>query len=415
MNQLYLYIENITSRIQYVVGVLEVRWGCRIQLTDDFEYFKKLNHPKINYSEYNISSPNIQIQPQGLLSQREIGSFDFCELERDPLAFMFFLLSRYEEYVVLERDIHDRFPANASYLYKTNRLQKAVVDRLINDLKQKIQHQFPTLKFKKAKYDAQFTIDIDQAYKFQHKSFKRFIGANIRDAIRLNFSSIIERKLTYLYLKKDPWNIYQKFKLESKHKKTQPTIFFLIGDLAANNKNLSFKNSAFQKVIRAVDSWATVGLHPSYGSYKDLNKVNIEKKRLEDIVNHSIIYSRQHYIQCSLPETYHCLIQAGITHDYSMGYAEDVGFRAGTALPFLWYDLKNDKVTNLKIHPFCAMDVTLKNYLNLTIPEANQILDDLKDEVQKVNGTFCIITHNESLSGSAEWKGWGDMLINYWE
>lgn len=52
------------------------------------------------------------------------------------------------------------------------------------------------------------------------------------------------------------------------------------------------------------------------------------------------------------------------------------------------------------------MDVTLKNYMNLTIEEAENKIWDLLNSVKKVNGTFISIFHNDSLSDYGEWNSW---------
>jgi hypothetical protein len=56
-------------------------------------------------------------------------------------------------------------------------------------------------------------------------------------------------------------------------------------------------------------------------------------------------------------------LEAGITEEYSMAFPEAPGFRAGTCKPFYFYDLKNEKVTDLKIFPVTCMDATFVYYL----------------------------------------------------
>ena len=62
--------------------------------------------------------------------------------------------------------------------------------------------------------------------------------------------------------------------------------------------------------------------------------------------------SRFHYIKMHFPESYRNLITAGINEDYSMGYPEEPGFRAGIARPFYFYDIVEEKKCGLKITTF---------------------------------------------------------------
>ena len=90
-----------------------------------------------------------------------------------------------------------------------------------------------------------------------------------------------------------------------------------------------------------------------------------------------------------------------------MGYADEIGFRASTALPFFWYDLENETITDLKIYSFQAMDVTLKEYLNLSPDDAFWALNKLKKAIQNVDGQLITLWHNSSFG--EDWKGWKEM------
>ena len=92
-----------------------------------------------------------------------------------------------------------------------------------------------------------------------------------------------------------------------------------------------------------------------------------------------------------------------------MGYASQVGFRAGTCTPFRFYDLDNDIATSLTVHPFAVMDGTLRDYLNLSVNDSYNEITKVVDEVKKVKGTFVYLTHNETLGGQKRWAGWPEM------
>src|SRR5690606_6388446 len=146
----------------------------------------------------------------------------------------------------------------------------------------------------------------------------------------------------------------------------------LMADYAKFDKNNPVTNLFFQEKIREVSKWAEIGIHPSYASNSNPEKLKIEIQRLEKISGKRIRKSRQHYIKLNFPETYQNLIANGIEEDYTMAYADETGFRAGTCTPFFWYDLSKEEKTELKIHPFCAMDVAMRNYMQLTIEESTK-------------------------------------------
>ena len=91
-----------------------------------------------------------------------------------------------------------------------------------------------------------------------------------------------------------------------------------------------------------------------------------------------------------------------------MAYADETGFRAGTCTPFYWYDLEKEKKTELKIYPFCAMEVSMRNYMQLNPEEAIAELQRLKHEIRKVKGNMTVLFHNSNLT--EEWKDWKKVL-----
>jgi hypothetical protein len=119
-----------------------------------------------------------------------------------------------------------------------------------------------------------------------------------------------------------------------------------------------------------------------------------------------MIRSRQHFLKISLPRTYQNLLKCGILHDYSMGYATDPGFRAGIADPFSFFDLFENKETELTIHPVTVMDVSFRDYKGLNLRESLNNIFSIMNTVRSVNGEFISLWHNESFSEMGRWKGW---------
>jgi hypothetical protein len=89
-----------------------------------------------------------------------------------------------------------------------------------------------------------------------------------------------------------------------------------------------------------------------------------------------------------------------------MGYASQPGFRAGIAMPFLFFDLVKDETTTLTIHPVTLMDVTMKDYLRLNPVESLEKIKKMIRIIQQVNGEFVSLWHNESLGNTGRWEGW---------
>jgi hypothetical protein len=174
----------------------------------------------------------------------------------------------------------------------------------------------------------------------------------------------------------------------------------------AFNKQVRRQFRPFQQAVKDMAQTGLLGLHPSVQKRRAESRWAEEKAWIEQTGERELSHSRQHYIHLSFPNTYRQLIQLGIQHDFSMGYPETPGFRAGTAHPFAWYDLEKEEATELILHPFCLMDVTCKGYQKLSAEGSIELGQLLKSRVRDTGGEFGFIFHNESLSDSGPWKGW---------
>jgi hypothetical protein len=409
---------------------LERILGFELHLTNSKEDYLQSNLPKINYSYTPLANQEIYIIPQGLLFEQGVNSSlasilpltppsgdaytSYCPpaekadnriiLNEDILATSFFLLSRYEEYLPFQADTHGRFSASQSVAHRQGFLRRPLINEWAIELGNLIESLFTDVTYKRSQFKQFNTFDIDQAFKYKNKGFLRTLGAFAK-----NNSNNKERSEVLLGKKHDPFDVFSEIEKWHEGKSPELLFFILLGDHGEFDKNINFQNSDFQNIIRKIASKHQIGIHPSYRTNDLVNKKGVaqllkEKMRLEKISNQKIEHSRQHFLKLRFPETYEALLSAGITHDYSMGYSDDIGFRASICSPFFWYDLSQEKTTNLMIHPFQVMDVTLKNYLKLRPEKAIIDIMQLKDNVKNVRGEFVLLWHNSSFD--EEWKEW---------
>jgi hypothetical protein len=119
-----------------------------------------------------------------------------------------------------------------------------------------------------------------------------------------------------------------------------------------------------------------------------------------------------HYLKMQLPTTYRQLVESEISQDFTMGFAETIGFRAGTSRPFFWFDWMKNQQQSLQIVPFCYMEHTLHSYMKCTPSQAIEKIAEIKSRIKESNGDCCILWHNSSLSEYGEWEGWRTVLLH---
>ncbi len=423
---LLVYTHKITPRLNYIFKQFFVRvLNIPVTFTTKVDEFVAHNGPKITYAKAPLGT-EFFIRSHDLLFEQGINDIDIKVLKWDEtpcffptgelssipfdiFAASFYLISRYEEYLPHVQDEHDRFPAEESIAFKNDFLERPVIDIWAYKFLELLKKKFPNYDYKSRKFNLISTIDVDSAFAYKHKGVVRTFGGFVNDILHFRFVNFWHRLLTIFNFREDPFNTFSKI-LNIKEKYKVPTLFFfLIGDYTTYDKNISFSNNKFKSLIKSVADYAKIGLHPSYFTFKSAEKLKKEKLRLERITNTPITFSRQHFLRLSMPETYQNLIDLDLKEDYTMGYAKQVGFRASTCTPFYFYDLDFEIQTPLKIVPFMVMDVTLKNYMQLSKKKSLEKILELKNEVKKVEGTFVSLFHNETLSENKEWKGWLDI------
>ena len=320
--------------------------------------------------------------------------------EQDPLAIIFFLISRYEEYLHFEIDKHGRFKFENSVLHTCGRSHEAIVNRLVVRIAEQL--AIPVPKKQDLKIVAGFDVD---HYSWIHKKpFFDAMKSILKSFFKFKIGEVGNKKLAYFGWKKDPYNTYTELMEQCNKASVTQNWFFLLGNYGGVDSAPGIENSLVQKTILEISKNHKVGIHPSGLSN---NEGSILKKEIEDLrqlTKQEIIKSRQHYLYLAFPNTYRSLIENGIFEDHTLMFAEKCGFRASTSIPFFWYDLYDEKVTKLKIIPPCVMDVSLRFYQNMEVPEASQYIKQLKEEAALLNGTFSFIWHNSSFSFVNDWN-----------
>ena len=108
-----------------------------------------------------------------------------------------------------------------------------------------------------------------------------------------------------------------------------------------------------------------------------------------------------------MPHTFRTLLDLGITHDHSMGYAEIAGFRASLVTPFTFYDLELEAELPLVIHPFVFMDTTYYMYQKKGPKESLEEMKNWPEKIKEVGGELITVWHNRTFGEiEPETQGW---------
>lgn len=422
-----LYTSEISPRLEYIIGTLLPAIGIsNYSLIDDKVFFTNSSQIKINYSPDRITEEEFWVKPVDLLFEKRIReqiidclnyrttkvffATSASDFPFDIFAASFYLVSRYEEYLPHKRDEYGRYAHQNSLAFRQGVLNLPLINLWLGQFSEELLNKFASLHLSPPAFKFISTYDIDIAWSYVNKGFLRNAGGLLRSTMDGEWSQASERLNVLFGNQKDPFDSYQW--LDELHKKNnlKPLYFFLLAkENKGFDKNILPSKKPLQKLVKHISSRYAVGIHPSWRSGDEHDLLKEEIGTLEKLSENKIDKSRQHYIRMTLPDTYRRLIKAGIKEDYSMGYGSINGFRASYCLPYKWYDLEKEEITDLTIFPFCFMDAN-SFYEQHFLPE--EALAEMKHYYQitrQVNGTFITIWHNHFFGTDKMFKGWQEI------
>jgi hypothetical protein len=322
----------------------------------------------------------------------------------DIFAASFYLLSRYEEYMPHVKDEFGRFMAKQSLGYKNRFLNQPVVDIWAYKLRDALQVKFPDFVFKTRTYSIKPVIDVPMAFYFKQKGLLRTIGGTLNDIGRFKLKQLYQRYLVLMGFKRDPYDTFKWIIARQKQSEFKFMVLFLIGEYSTYDKNINTNKKQFISLIKSVADYCDVGIKASYFSLDNIKILKKEKQKMEAIINTDLKAVRNSFSKLNLPVSYRNLVELEIHQDFTMGYIDTLGFRAGTCTPFQFYDLDYEVQTPLQINPYHCLDFALLKYQSEL--DKMEHLQKLIDEVKAVNGTFIPVFHNYTFSDSIRWKGY---------
>ena len=303
----------------------------------------------------------------------------------DKLASIFYCLARIEEYGNDDIDSHQRYQAKYSVFY--DELQTPWVDVWC---KQFVDIIGLNLNFKQEpKYS--FSFDLDFGFKHLGKGFWRSIGGLTKCLLKLKIGEI-KKRLNSFATNTDPFDKVYKF-ISANY--PESPCFVLTAPRSKYDRGLALNQNHFARLKEKLPK-NPIGLHPSYYAHDAAYAVGAEKFFLQQVFG-EINQLRFHFLRFHWPQAQKAILSEGFLHDYSMGFANAIGFRAQTAHSFNYYNLDKDEVSNLCIHPFAFMDASLSIYENLSEEEALSAIKNMWEKVKQTGGNLMCLWHDHTM------------------
>ncbi len=422
-----VFTHKITPRVRYIFKhIFQRMLGVEVELTTKVEQFIAHKAAKMSYTrqqlgnelfvrshellfEQGISDLEIKVQSwEGLPAFFAVG--DKSKLPFDIFAASFFLLSRYEEYYPFMGDAMGRFPVEESLAFKNDFLELPLVDLWVQRFRSVLLERFPETELRnQPSYRFQSLIEVPCAFVYRKKGFLRTIAGTFLDLFQFKFRKVFRRYATLLGLRRDPGDNFSRYTVLHRQYQVEAIFFFLVSDFSAYDHPISFNINAFRELIKNVADYDQVALLGSYDGRGNIKKMTTEKQRLQELIHKKVAQHRCHFNSLTIPENYRAMVEAEITEDYSMSYAQSIGFRASTCTPFLFYDIGSEMQLPVKVFSPCACSTQL--HALGSIAEIEATLERLHQQIVRVEGLMALTFRNTTLSNESYKKGWRELYI----
>jgi hypothetical protein len=304
--------------------------------------------------------------------------------DQDIVAAAFFILTRYEETFSEIRDVYDRFPGDASIAHRFKFLHRPIVDEYRLYLFNLLKTKDPATTIRETKARFIYTHDLD---KFS-KPKKEAVITELKNLLRFRWSAV--PGLWQLFYGPDnPADTFDWLNTLERGR----GIYFLMNQSEDGQK---IDSEFVQAKLKKLQKYGyQFGLHWNQESL-ECSPYNL---------------NRNHFLRLE-QDTWDHLVQMGIKTDFTLGYADQLGFRAGTCRPFKVFSLNQEKELDLTEYPLTIMDVTLYSYLRLSPGKAWKEFIYYLDTIIKYQGVFTLLWHNFSFD-ELRWRKFYQNMVNY--
>jgi hypothetical protein len=333
--------------------------------------------------------------PEGPLFERADEDRIRCKTDLPLMALA--VLCRWEEVQSSERDEYGRFPAAASLAFQEGFLQRPIVDEYGLGLEQALKMLCPGWTPSRRELRLKLSHDIDgTGIPFQ---FRTALGATLRRRRPL------ETFLWFLSLvpavDPPPLRTVDRIVELSLERGLDSAFYWMAAKPSPYDTGYSLLEPRVQKrILRFRERDVEMGIHPSYFSFGDPLMLRNEVNEWRSVIGKKPIGGRQHYLRW-LPTTWNDWDNAGLSYDSSVGYADCIGFRAGTCIPYRPWSLAEDRPLSLLEIPLLVMDGTLVVYMQLKKEEGLVQVRDLAERCRMVGGVFTFLCHTDWITEPA--------------
>jgi hypothetical protein len=318
---------------------------------------------------------------------------DSVKRNTDILTSSLWTLSRSEETIPGPSDEHGRFPASSCTAFRFGCLDRPIIDEYGLAFRQALKHLLPGWTPEPSQFRVKLSHDIDLVglprrlrSTIGHLYPRRIPRAFLRDVfstLGVGAPAYLDAVVKTARISQDGgfdsafyWKASARTHWDSGYDLQHPHVCAVIEDL--------------------VQQGFEMGVHPAYHTFGSGEQLEEEVSRLRSALGFGLVGGRQHFLRWR-PSSWLLWEKAGLAYDSSVGFADAMGFRAGTAVPYHPWLVDADRESTLLEIPLLVMDCTPIEYMRLDEKDTLSRIAVLVRRCEVVGGVFTMLWHNSSV------------------
>ena len=345
---------------------------------------------------------------------------DHCVVHKDLVASGFYFLTCWHEYILgFHTPDRGRVDYRESLQYRWDFTEIPVVDVYCQLLLWAVSEYIPEFERnihwnKEMDFCVTLSHDVDYWHFWTHKQKFATLFHNLRTFPKRPLKALwklIGHGLHKSFFSRCPTAIKQI--LDKEDSLEVKSTWFLMGKTDYEDKRQNYlSNPKYREQILDLLGEREVGLHGSPESAFDAQVLEQELGALRELGFDPQGF-RTHYLHFDYQKSFTILENAGLRFDSTLGYWENIGFRAGVSFPFFPFNLEENRPFRVLEIPLIVMDTTLYSpkAMNLSYRAAKRTLKRQTELAAGYQSHLSLLWHNNNFD-PVEYPGLGRL---YWK
>jgi hypothetical protein len=302
-------------------------------------------------------------------------------------------LARFEETLKSQRDEHGRFRSHGGVAWAGGFHDRPIVDEYGLAFEQALRSLLPAWEPTGRKFRVMLGHDVDEIglpFNFRsaiaHTLRRKSPASTVRDLL----APVLGTDTAYMRFLREIVSLSLRHKLNS-------TIYWKCSVKGPHDTGYDPRDPKLREAIETFrDAGVGVGIHPGYETYKRRERFVFEVTALTSLLGTRQVGGRQDFLRWD-PSCWISWESERLVYDASVGFADAIGFRAGTAIPYRpWLFAENREARLLEI-PVTAMDSALRGYMKLNANDALSGIRRMVERCRAVGGVFHLVWHSTTM------------------